>query len=341
MISRRTLLKTGLASPLIFHPAVLAGWKELAPIPYPVQEIYPVLHFNLLVIAGGIYAKENGQLGVTSSVVAYDLKKKSWRKLPDLPEPRHHPMLCSVNGHLYAFSGFIEGEGGTWVASRDVLKLESSRSNWKRLSDAEMPFPMCETVAMVRKDKVRGEEVHLATGRRPIAKSNSVWRDHSDINHHMVFNVKTRQWREAAAAPTARNSAASAVIDGRWYITGGRTVDKGNTGVLEVYDPDKDRWSSRRSMPQAQGGLAAASIAEKMYVFGGEYFDQGGGVYPEVWEYHSIADQWRQVSFMPVPRHGLGAVTVENEIYVIGGAAQVGGRETTPRLSVFNPPTIK
>lgn len=313
-------------------PLLASAWKSAKQLPYPVQEIYPVLHNSMIVVAGGIYQKEDGSLGVTDRVVAYDLHRNEWADLPKLPEPRHHPMLCSVAGVLYSFSGFTTSNAGTWVASKDVLRLDEDKGEWLKLTSAQMPFPMCETVSMVR-----GHEVHLATGRRPKSDANSQWRDQNDINHHLIFNTKTMTWREGTPAPSARNSAAAAVIDGQWYIVGGRTVAEGNKAMTEVYNPETQRWSTRRDMPQAQGGLAAASVNNRLYVFGGEFFNDGGGVYSEVWEYLPERDFWRQSSFMPVPRHGLGAIAVEEDIYVVAGAAKVGGNDTSNIMSIYTP----
>ena len=332
MLNRRQLIAAGLVMPLVSQSELLAKWVVKSDLPYPVQEIYPVLHNNSIVVAGGIFQKPDGSLGIAKTVVAYDLAKETWLELPDLPESRHHPMLCSVEGQLYAFSGFTTTAQGNWQASNDVLLLDEQKQLWRRLSQAEMPFPMCETVAMVD-----GFNVHLATGRRPSTKANNQWRDQTDINHHLIFNTKEKVWRAGAPAPSARNSAASAMVDGKWYVIGGRTVAEGNKAMTEVFDTTQNKWFSRRPMPKAQGGLAAAAVGNNIYTFGGEYFDQGGGVYQEVWCYETELDRWSQVDIMPVPRHGLGALTIGDAIYVIAGAEQAGGNATSPRMSVFRP----
>ncbi len=329
---RQLLLATGVGLTCSNYSLLASAWRSAQQLPYPVQEIYPALHNSMIVVAGGIYQTPAGNLGVTDSVVAYDLHRKTWSNLPKLPEPRHHPMLCSVAGVLYSFSGFTVSATGIWVASKDVLRLDEDKGQWLKLSEAEMPFPMCETVSMVR-----GSKIHLVTGRRPSADGNTQWRDHSDINHHLIFDTQKLTWQEGPAAPSARNSAAAAVIDGLWYIVGGRTVAEGNKAVTEVFNPETNRWSTRRDMPQAQGGLAAAAVNNKLYVFGGEFFQDGGGVYSEVWEYLPSRDYWRQVSFMPIPRHGLGAIAVDKDIYVVAGAAKVGGRDTTNVMSIYSP----
>ena len=332
-LTRRQLITAASAGYLATQSPLLASaWKSARKLPYPVQEIYPTLHKSMIVVAGGIYQQHDGSLGVTDSVIAYELQRNEWVELPKLPEPRHHSMLCSVAGVLYSFSGFTTSDEGIWVASNDVLRLDEDMGQWLKLKTASMPFPMSETVSMVR-----GDEVHLATGRRPKSDSNSQWRDQNDINYHLIFNSKTMTWREGPAAPTARNSAASAVINDQWYIIGGRTVAEGNQAITEVYNPETQRWSTRRDMPQAQGGLAAASVKQRLYAFGGEFFNDGGGVFSEVWEYLPEYDYWRQSSFMPVPRHGLGAVAVEDDIYVVAGAAKVGGNDTLNIMSVYTP----
>ena len=331
MLNRRQFVLASTASlmplPLMASPV----WQTSKALPYAVQEIYPVVHNNQIIVAGGLYVNDKGSIAVAKTVIAYDLTSKEWTYLPELPEPRHHPMLCSVKGKLFSFSGFVTNDNGRWVASRDVMQLDEENGRWLKL-DTQMPFPMCETVSMVR-----GNDVHLATGRRPSSSANSQWRDQTDINHHLIYDTEAQQWREGAPAPTARNSAAAAVIDGLWYVVGGRTVDEGNKSMTEVYDPAQDKWFSRANMPQAQGGLAAAPLNGKLYVFGGEYFNDGGGVYPEVWEYDPGRDFWRQTSFMPVPRHGLGALTIDSSIYVIAGAARAGGSETSDRMSIYTP----
>jgi N-acetylneuraminic acid mutarotase len=305
-------------------------WSVLPNMPLKVQEIYPVLHREMIVVAGGLYAKDNGQLDVSKRVVAFDLNEGHWQDLAELPEPIHHPYLVSLNNQLYAFSGFVISKGGQWTASKKVLMLNEQRNQWKQVS--EMPHAMCETVAAVN-----GDNIHFAGGRKPIAEDTGQWRDHSDIDSHLIFNSKTRQWSQAPSIPNARNSAASVVVNDQWFVIAGRTVAGGNMADVQRYDFEKKRWSKCQPLPQAQGGLAAAAIGNDIYVFGGEYFNNGGGVYKEVWRYDTTGDKWQQVSTMPVPRHGLGALSYNDAIYVIGGAAKVGGRDTTNRLSLFKP----
>ncbi|WP_144392879.1 Kelch repeat-containing protein [Pleionea sediminis] len=325
---REFISLTLLSSGAIVLPA-FSKWVSKPSLPYRVQEIYPALHNNKIFVAGGLSPDSPQTGGVSSKVAVFDLKTEEWSFGNDLPEPRHHPYLISHNSQLYALSGFIQSEQGRWTASSDILIFDDKTLSWKKLN-VGMPHPMCETVAMSF-----GSHIHIAGGRRPLGKTNGNWSDHSDTNQHWAFNPNTKKWIKKAPLPTARNSAASALIKGKWYVVGGRTVNGGNVSSNEVYDPETDSWHTKTPMPQAQGGLAAATIEDELYVFGGEYFDNGGGVYKKVWKYSPTIDRWEHVTDMLVPRHGLGAVSFNNKIFVIGGAKYPGGKGTSNEMTVW------
>ncbi len=327
-INRRKLLKLSSLSSLCFSIPSWAKWDVKASLPIRVQEIYPTVHKGQIYVAGGLSPDTTESSGVSDKVWRYRPDQDKWMEAVSLPEPRHHPHLISTGESLYAFSGFVIGNGGRWFASRDVLMLDEKAKHWKKI--AEMPFPMCETVATVINQKV-----HLAGGRRPFSLNNGEWQHHDDINEHLIFDPSTKEWAKGPPLPTARNSAAGVLLNNRWYIVGGRTVRNGNLAVNEVYDASTNQWSSLKPMPQTQGGLAAAALGDSIVVFGGEYFDNGGGVYKEVWQYLPGTDEWKHLTDMPVPRHGLGAVTLANEIYVVAGATHAGAKGTSDRLSVY------
>ncbi len=151
-------------------------------------------------------------------------------------------------------------------------------------------------------------------------------------------------WTTVAPAPTARNSAAGAVLDGKLHVIGGRTVNGGNTPVHEVYDQTEDRWETAAPLPRPQagprgsGGLAAAAMNGRIFVFGGEWFSpSGGGIYDQVWAYDPAADAWSEAGTMPTPRHGLGAIRIAETVYTIAGAAAVGGNQTSAAVEAFSP----
>ena len=317
------------------------AWTPLAPMPFPVQEIYPAPFrksfdpgpsmkpkpFDLLVNAGGL--TPDAPNNVTDKVTFYDPAYDAWGFAQSLPEPRHHIALVNNNGLLYGVGGFARDAIGGWQMRANCWRLTELEGEWEWLTP--MPGPQAESACV----SLNGF-IHVAGGRSPAGSANLEWRDHIDTDQHWYFDAGDNRWRALAPMPTARNSTAGVVANGVFYVIGGRTVNGGNTNVVEVYDPLSDRWERARPMPKAQGGLAAAVLNGKIYAFGGEYFTpQPGGVFAEAWEYDPDTDHWRAVAAMPRRRHGLGAVSLGEAIYVLGGAAKPSGEETSAALDRF------
>lgn len=316
-------------------------WLDAPSLPYKVQEIYPTVVDHFIVVAGGLSPDVNqNNIGVSSRVVMFDIARSLWLEGPALPEPRHHPMLVTVNKRLFAFGGFTKDSKGMWHNSVDVLELvnfdidnvkSQVTGEWKKV--AMLPAPLAETLSGVYNNKV-----HLVSGRTPESMEiNSQWNDQHDVSSHLIFDPDTLSFTHGPAIPTARNSACSVVVNNSLHTIGGRTVSGGNLNTHEVFNFATQKWETRSPLPDAQGGLACASLNHRIYVFGGEYFNNGGGVYSTVWEYDIAQDKWQAISEMPNPRHGLGALTLDQGIYVIGGALQAGGNQTSALMRIFTP----
>ena len=319
----------------------IGAWTPLERMPSPVQEIYPAPFwkappnggglkpdpFNIIVNAGGLTTR--GQYNVTDEVTFYDPIYNRWGFGTPLPEARHHIALVNNNGYLYGVGGFARDDRGGWQMRSNCWRMGEVNGEWFDM--ATLPHPQAETVCL----SLDGY-IHVAGGRAPAGSLNQNWADHIDTDEHWVYDAASNQWFPAAPMPTARNSAAGAVVRGVLYVIGGRTVSDGNLTTVEVYDPLSDRWERAAPMPKAQAGLAASVLNGKIYVFGGEYFNAGGGgVFAEAWEYNPREDKWRAVAAMPRPRHGLGAVSLGDAIYVLGGAARAGGADTSDALDKF------
>ena len=351
MINRRTAL-AGLGASLAVAacargqdagPAMgesLGGpWTAGPSLPIRVQEIYPTNLNGALYVAGGLSPDvDGGRIGITDRVYALAPGAARWRERERLPVATHHPNLVAAGDELYAIGGFTAGErGGAWAMSSAVRIYDPDRNAWRR--GPSMAQPYAETVAANL-----GGRIHVVTGRRPAGPSNRVWSDHADTTAHIVLDPFAEAWSSAAPAPTARNSAAGAILNGRLHIIGGRTVSGGNTPIHEVYDPEADSWATLAALPEPEagprgsGGLAAAVLGGAIYVFGGEWFSStGGGVYDQVWRYDAEADAWSEAGRMPTPRHGLGAVAVGEAIATIAGAARAGGEATSAAVEWFRP----
>ncbi|WP_026180593.1 Kelch repeat-containing protein [Henriciella marina] len=328
------LLAAGLAAGCTVRPAMgegnadAAGWHDGPALPFPVQEIYPCLHAGRVHLAGGFVAEDGTITGPTDAHHALDPATGIWQPLARLPVARHHPQLVSLNGTLHCIGGFEADPEGAWRMQRTAWRYDEAGDEW--LTASALPVPNGESTAGI----ISGT-LYLAGGRQPSGLRNLAWNDHRDVDTLLGFDGAT--WEQLAPVPTARNSAAGGVIDGRLHVVAGRTVDGGNTAVHEAYDPGTDRWERLAPMPGAQAGLASGVVDGKLYTFGGEWFENGGGVYSDAWAYDPQADRWASIADMPKPRHGLGGLTIGDDIYLIGGALERGGNRTSAAVEIYTP----
>ncbi|GAP96873.1 hypothetical protein NIES2104_34200 [Leptolyngbya sp. NIES-2104] len=303
-----------------------AYWTKAAPATIARQELYPEVLNNKIYVVGGIL---NPFTKFTAHFESYDPVKNAWTALRPLPEARHHITLSAVNGLLYGVGGFTGGFPN-WRALPTMFIYNPASNTWTRGID--LPAARGEGVSAVVDDKI-----YLIGGRVRATDDARLFNDHIDSVRNEVFDPTTRRWSTRANAPTPRNSAASAVIDGKIYVVGGRKFAKNADGTarqvnvpnLEVYDPKLDRWETRSPMPQAQGGLAATALNGKLYVFGGEQWVPEQKVFAESWVYDPQTNQWQALPSLPTPRHGLGASTIGNRIFVFGGSTKTGGNATS------------
>ncbi|MGX4641480.1 Kelch repeat-containing protein [Massilia sp. SYSU DXS3249] len=327
-----TILPAVLAATLIAAPHVAvaqqtvgstpaARWSRTADASLARQEIYPAVLGDRIIVAGGILSQPPG---FTDQAEAYDVNTGRWTTLAPLPEGRHHIALAEAGGKIYGIGGF-SGAIPDWRAHTTVFVYDAQANRWS--AGPSLPQARAEGVVASSKGKI-----YFIGGRVPTSPQAKHISEHADTQRGEVLDTRSGRWERIADAPTARNSAAAAVIDDRIYVVGGRQMlrqDDGrqrpvNLATLEVYDPATDRWETRAPMPQAQGGLAAAAYDGKLYAFGGEQFVPSGKVFADAWVYDPKGDRWSALPPMPTPRHGHGAAVVGNRIFLMGGGEKVG-----------------
>ena len=329
---RRDVLRlaTGFAAAPLLRPATAQDasprWTTAAPASLARQELYPEVLDGKIYVAGGLLSPNTGY---SAHLEAYDPATDRWTRLATLPEARHHIALAAAGGLLYGVGGF-SGGFPNWQAQASVHVYDPAADRWR--DGVALPAPGAEGVAATVAGKI-----YLVGGRLRGTADARHFNAHVDTARALVFDPAAGRWSAIADAPTARNSAASTVIDGRLYVVGGRqalpqpdgTLRQVNVPQLEVYDPASDRWTTRAPMPQAQGGLAAAAWGGRLYVFGGEQWVPEQKVFADCWVYTPRTDQWAALPPLPTRRHGLGAATVGNRIHVFGGGTRVGGDAAT------------
>lgn len=296
-------------------------WIDASPLPTERQEIYADVRDDKIYTLGGM--SEDAQ-NVSDDFLEYDAARDTWTVLNPLPEARHHIAVSVLGDKLYGIGGF-RGGFPNWEAQSTVFVYDFNAEEWTE--SAPLPQPRGEHSASV----VNGS-IYVIGGRYKRTPDSANFNDHFDTSSMVVFNPISEVWSSAPDIPTARNSHAAAVIDGKIYVVGGRQYTEQpngeyasvNVASLEVYDPEAERWETRSPLPQAAGGLSAAVLDGKLYVFGGEQWVPEQTVIAEAWVYDPASDRWTSIPDMKTPRHGTAAGTVGDRIYVFGGATETG-----------------
>ena len=315
--------------------ALAQTWSRVADASLARQEIYPAVLDGKIYVAGGILSAAPG---FTDLFECYDAATDSWTTLTALPEGRHHIALAAAGGKIYGIGGF-SGAMPDWRAHGSVFVYDPKAERWT--SGPSLPQARAEgVVASI------GEKIYFIGGRVPTSAEAKHISEHADTSRAEALDLRSGRWTRIADAPSARNSAAGAVIGNKLYVVGGRQMVAQadgrsrpvNVATLEVYDPATDRWETRAPMPLAQGGLAAAAHDGKLYVFGGEQFVPQAKVFGESWVYDPALDRWSALPAMATPRHGHGAAVVGKRIYLMGGAEKVGVAASAVHEALEIPP---
>jgi N-acetylneuraminic acid mutarotase len=300
-------------------------WQVKSEMPSARQEVYADTADGIIYIAGGIL---NDIVTTSTAFEAFNASQNSWTKLKPLPAPRHHITPAAIDDKIYAMGGF-DGPYPEWELKADMFVYDIASNSWQQ--GLSLPEPVGEHVAIALNNKI-----HVIGGRVRSEDGRNHFDAYVDSNTHYIYDPEQNEWTKGKAAPSARNSAAAAVIDGLIYVVGGRhnvmqtdgTQLQNNLSNLEVYNPKTDEWQTRAPLPESLGGNAAASVDGKLYVFGGEQWAPEHKVFPSSWAYDPASDKWQKVADMPTARHGLAAAAVDDVIYTIGGCTKVGGGAT-------------
>jgi len=238
-----------------------------------------------------------------------------WQQKASMPTPRLSLAAGEVNGKIYALGGMSSSMPG-----EDPLNAVEEYNPVYNIWTIKSPMPTSRYRFAVG---VINGKLYAIGGTIKIALSPNSW-TFPDTNVVEEYDPVTNTWATKSPMPTARNSLAAAVINGKIYLIGGHISSPYGrfTGIVEEYDPATDSWTSRTSMPTPRAMLAVSVINDKVYAIGGS--PQTGAMWTDVVEeYNPLTDTWNTKPNMPSKRAGLASSVVHGEAYLMGGANAV------------------
>lgn len=203
-----------------------------------------------------------------STTHLFDIKTRTWSLVSTngtAPSARLNHSASFVNGKLYIFGGFCDGE-----ASRDLYILDTATLTWtKPKTTGDIPAPRCD-----HSSSVIGNKVYLFGG------SGGINILHNDL---CCLDTETLTWTilpATGAAPTVRDfcSMCSFTVDNNSYLAvfGGANENEETNVIihfndLHLYDLAKMTWLAITvsNPPSVRWGHSANVISSSMYVIGG------------------------------------------------------------------------
>jgi N-acetylneuraminic acid mutarotase len=135
----------------------------------------------------------------------------------------------------------------------------------------------------------------------------------------MSYDPRTNSWSRLADAPLARYENASAVLNGKLYLIGGRDGQSAAlTSDVQVYDPKTNRWSAAATYPSGLGVIneACGAIASKLYCAGGlnqlTISDQS-------YVYDPQTNTWSPIASLPIPVWDMAYTAANGTLLTSGG----------------------
>jgi N-acetylneuraminic acid mutarotase len=221
----------------------------------------------------------------------------AWSAAPPMRNARAAHAVVSTGTRIYALAG--TGAGG-----RPVLEVERfDGTRW----DAEGVLPgqgLNAPAAAVVDDRIVLIGGFDTTTNVPTAQVR-------------IYDLRARQWRDAAPLPAPRGGHAAVVLGGKIHVLGGGNAVS-TIADHSVYDPLTDTWRALAPLPRAEGSPAAVVWSGRIYAIGGR---SGGSDFGDVYVYDPAADAWTSGPGIE-PRGTAGAVTYCGAIHVFGGESQ-------------------
>jgi N-acetylneuraminic acid mutarotase len=244
------------------------------------------------------------------AVQAYDVATNTWTGRTSRVGVYNTNGVGKIGNKLY-FSGGYNTVGSLPDATNRVWAYDYARDQLIRKAD--LPIVSAEGVSGVIDNKL-----YVLPG---ACNGNNYpapgYCDTEATRRFYRYDPATNTWVSRAQAPHFHRNGTAAVIDGKFYVTGGRGASGEIIKALDVYNPATNTWSSLAPLP-ADGGGEGATLQGQFYV-----------VSSHTYAYNPTTNQWKSKA---APDVG-GPVTK----VMLGGQARIFLASSFDHSSMYTP----
>ncbi len=224
-------------------------WSSKPELPVGLHHAGSAVVDGALYVVGGFNKSDDTPWNPSDRVFRFDPASETWVERAPLPTPRGGLAVTTLQGKLFAISGYNGQENPSVVEVYDP-----NRDQWTAV--APLPTPRDHLAAVTI-----GKTLYAIGGRVRLnyrENLSTVEAYHADLN----------QWVPRAGMPTPRSGMAASVLNGWVYVFGGESGE-GTFHQNERYSAELNRWQEMAPMPTARHGLGAAEVNGYIYALSG------------------------------------------------------------------------
>ena len=179
-------------------------------------------------VNGKIYAMTYSYMDV------YDPEADNWTRISALPQDVSYPSCsCAIDDKIYVIT---DNTAATTIGEGNLHIYDTTTDAWS--TGANLPTFYKQSLMVATTGEHAPKQIYLVGG---AIRHLSPFGDFEAVNATFSYDPVSDSWSRAADMPTARHSAAVAIVADRIYALGGTIqaywLSPSQTGAVEVYTP--------------------------------------------------------------------------------------------------------
>jgi len=234
--------------------------------------------------------------GLATSLLAFDLDKKTWATKAELPEPVAFASAEAVGGKLYLFAGLHADStacGHAWV-------YDPESEEWSALPSVPTPRSRASSAVL-------GGKIALIGG---IAGGDD---DPGNSAKLELYDPEAGTWSREDPLPQPVHGHASESLAGKIYVIGGYAGSQmAQTGNVLSWSPEEG-WGRSSNLSRPRGFAASVVYEGAVYIFGNR------GPFDRVLKFEAGLGRWVATGAKDIQRHRAAAVEYDGKAYIFFG----------------------
>ena len=255
-----------------------------------------------IIILGGRYGHKRDK--ISNTIEKFNTAEEKLTEPPRMNIPRTDSASCVYNGDVIITGGY-DGHYGT--DSIEILKMTQHPLQWTMLS-GKLPVKLSAHSCVIYQNKL-----YVIGGYN--------WNEQktSDVIYEVDLVSPYDKFKLLARMPEGRTNHRAEIVNGKLFISGGRTAwnNKDALDSVVVFDFITNEFKTCASLPNAVSDMSTVTWGNKIIIVGG--LDSNNEDLNDVIMYDTETGRSERLPSLKHKRCGSSAVIIDDVIVVFGG----------------------